>query len=320
MARIIFSLSGEGRGHATRVRTLIEHLRPQHEITVLAPGDAFGFLAPLYARDSVCVRPMPGLRFRYRDSGHLDFLRTAAGAAGYCEHGHFAVPECQGNRLGRAVGVAAGWGKRAGLRQVEHWFEERLGGWLRAIHPFDILRQIRQFTERQLAVATALSRLGGSARPPTIVCSHTHEVAAVGVGPVHASLHAATGATYANTGAWSSRFRLKRSGDTRVEWLEVGAQQEVRPRLALVPAIVRDRPLLSRLLTPFAGQDPPAESRHLDSFRGNSESPRVRRGLRRGSIREPWVQAWRRRRYHEAKATTPPLATSGQARDSGMAR
>ncbi|MBE7503244.1 MAG: hypothetical protein HS113_23745 [Verrucomicrobiales bacterium] len=207
-----------------------------------------------------------------RDWGHhLRILRYHwdAGRGLYCEHGHFAVPECHGNRLGRAVGVAAGWGKRAGLRQVEHWFEERLGGWLRAIHPFDILRQIRQFTERQLAVATALSRLGGSARPPTIVCSHTHEVAAVGVGPVHASLHAATGATYANTGAWSSRFRLKRSGDTRVEWLEVGAHHEVRPRLALVPAIVRARPLLSRLLTPFAGKDPQAESRHLDSYRNS---------------------------------------------------
>lgn len=83
MARIIFSLSGEGRGHATRVRTLIEQLRPQHEITVLAPGDAFEFLAPLYEKASVGVRLMPGLRFRYRDSGRLDFMRTAAGAARY---------------------------------------------------------------------------------------------------------------------------------------------------------------------------------------------------------------------------------------------
>jgi len=174
-----------------------------------------------------------------RDWGdHLQILRYYwnSGRGLYFEHGHFAVPECHGNRFGRAVGVAAGFGKRAGWRQIEHWFEERLGGWLRRIHPFDVVRQVRQFAERQLAVATALSRLGGSARRPTIICSHTHEVAAVGSGPVHAFLHAATGATYANTGAWSSRFRLRRSGDTRVEWLEVSATNRVRPRLAVVPA------------------------------------------------------------------------------------
>jgi len=170
----------------------------------------------------------------------------------YSEHGHFAVPECHGNRFGRAVGMAAGLGKRVGLRQIEHWFEERLGGWLRAIHPFDILRQIRQFAERQLAVATALSQLGGSARNPTIICSHTHEVAAVARGPVHAFLQAATGATYANTGAWSSRFRLKRSGETRVEWLEVEAPNHVRPRLAVVPAARADRPPPSGTVPPPA--------------------------------------------------------------------
>lgn len=183
-----------------------------------------------------------------RDWGeHLQILRYCWNPERglYSEHGHFAVPECHGNRLGRAVGMAAGLGKRVGLRQIEHWFEERLGGWLRAIHPFDVVRQIRQFAERQLAVATALRDLGGGACPPTIICSHTHEVAAVAQGPVHAFLQAATGATYANTGAWSSRFRLKRSGETRVEWLEVDAPNHVRPRLAVVPAARTARPLPS---------------------------------------------------------------------------
>jgi uncharacterized protein (TIGR00661 family) len=86
MARIIFSLSGEGRGHATRVRTLIEQLRGEHQITVLAPGDAREFLAPLYDQTEVRVREIPGLRFRYHESGRLDFLRTAAGAARYLRH------------------------------------------------------------------------------------------------------------------------------------------------------------------------------------------------------------------------------------------
>lgn len=83
MPHIIVSLSGEGRGHATRVRTLVEQLRQEHEITVLAPGDAFTFLAPLYEDSDVRVREIPGLRFRYRESGRLDALGTATGAAGY---------------------------------------------------------------------------------------------------------------------------------------------------------------------------------------------------------------------------------------------
>ncbi|MHB9007132.1 MAG: hypothetical protein ACYDC1_09375 [Limisphaerales bacterium] len=120
-----------------------------------------------------------------------------------------------------------------GWRQIEHWFEGYLGGWLRAIHPFDSLRQIGLFTERQLAVATALRRLGGGPPNPLIVCSHTHEVAAVGQGPVHAFVHQATGATYANTGAWSSRFRLQRSGSTRVEWLEFDELNQAKPRVAV---------------------------------------------------------------------------------------
>ncbi len=174
-----------------------------------------------------------------RDWGeHLRILRYHwdSGRGLYFEHGHFAVPECHGNRLGRAVGLAAGLGKRIGLRRIEHWFEEKLGGLVRRIHPFDTVRQIRQFAERQLAVATALTRLGGSPRRPTIICSHTHEAVAVGCGPVHTFVRAATGATYANTGAWSSRIRLRRAGDKRVEWLEVSATNDVRTRLALVPA------------------------------------------------------------------------------------
>lgn len=150
----------------------------------------------------------------------------------YCEHGHFAIPACHGHRLGRAVSVAAGWTKRLGLRQIEHWFEEHLAGWLRAIHPFDALREFGHFAERQLAVATALVRLGGAARRPLLVCSHTHEPAAVGEGPIHAVVQQATGATYANTGAWSSRSRLKRAGDRQVEWLEISATGRATVRTA----------------------------------------------------------------------------------------
>jgi len=80
MPRIILSLSGEGRGHATRVRTLVEQLRKEHQVTVLAPGDAFAFLAPLYRDSDVRIREISGLRFRYRSDGRLDSVSTACGA------------------------------------------------------------------------------------------------------------------------------------------------------------------------------------------------------------------------------------------------
>ncbi len=66
MARIVYSLAGEGRGHATRVRAVVEHLRHAHEFTLLAPSVAYDFLAGVYAGTEVQVRRIPGLLFHYR--------------------------------------------------------------------------------------------------------------------------------------------------------------------------------------------------------------------------------------------------------------
>lgn len=77
MAKLFISLSGEGRGHATRVRALVEVLAPEHEIHVFAPGDAHAFLGPLYAGTSVRVHELPGLRFGYDASERLNYLQTA---------------------------------------------------------------------------------------------------------------------------------------------------------------------------------------------------------------------------------------------------
>jgi len=83
MAKIVFSLSGEGRGHATRVRTVVEALRCDHSIAILAPGDAYDFLAPLYADTEIEVRRIPGMRFHYDARRRLDFSRTTRGALTY---------------------------------------------------------------------------------------------------------------------------------------------------------------------------------------------------------------------------------------------
>jgi uncharacterized protein (TIGR00661 family) len=84
MARIFYSLAGEGRGHAARVHTLLQHLRHEHEIVVFAPDDAFEFLTKLYPAggSDVDICRIPGLRFRYRGR-QIDFRRTALDASRY---------------------------------------------------------------------------------------------------------------------------------------------------------------------------------------------------------------------------------------------
>lgn len=76
-------MSGEGRGHATRVRAVTEALRAQHEVRLFAPGDAHALLSPLYAGTDVRVDPIPGLRFSYKASHRLDYSRTAVAAWRY---------------------------------------------------------------------------------------------------------------------------------------------------------------------------------------------------------------------------------------------
>jgi uncharacterized protein (TIGR00661 family) len=83
MATIFYSCAGEGRGHATRVRTVVEHLRAEHRIVVFAPGDAYAMLAPLYAGSEVRVVEIPGLHFAYSAKNAVSPWRTARAALGY---------------------------------------------------------------------------------------------------------------------------------------------------------------------------------------------------------------------------------------------
>lgn len=77
MAKIFYSMAGEGRGHAVRVRTLVEHLRQEHELHLFAPDDAFDFLQRFYGPESpnpsVRLVRIPGLRFKYT-GGKLNLL------------------------------------------------------------------------------------------------------------------------------------------------------------------------------------------------------------------------------------------------------
>jgi len=83
MAKLFFSLAGEGRGHATRVGAMVEQLRRQHRVTLFASGCAFDMLAARYATAAqVEVRRIPGLRFAYR-RGRLDYWKSLWQSAPY---------------------------------------------------------------------------------------------------------------------------------------------------------------------------------------------------------------------------------------------
>ncbi len=144
----------------------------------------------------------------------------------YFEHGHAAIPACGPGGIGWLVSTAAGWLKRCGLRRIEHWFEEDLGGLLHALHPFGKVRETTRIASRLLAVASWLRTAHPGAPAPLLICGHTHEPAHVGEGPVHALLQTALGAAYGNCGAWSSR--LRRAGAHRGEWLVIAADNSAR--------------------------------------------------------------------------------------------
>ncbi len=164
----------------------------------------------------------------------------------YFEHGHFAMPECHGSSFGRRVSTLAGWLKRCGLRRIEHWVEDDLGGLLGALYPSGTVRETRRFLERFFAVAVLLQRLGEASRPPTILAGHTHQPTEPGTGPVHELLVRATGARYVNVGAWSNRHRRNTDGDLQSEWLEITAAGVPHLRRVTHPAPAgADRPAAS---------------------------------------------------------------------------
>jgi len=76
MARIIYSVTGEGRGHAARTRALVEVLRERHTIQIHATGQALEMLDPMYAGTEIAVRPLTGLRFRYHPDRKVDYVST----------------------------------------------------------------------------------------------------------------------------------------------------------------------------------------------------------------------------------------------------
>lgn len=86
MATIFYGLSGEGRGHATRARTLVEGLRKRHKVVVFAPDLAFALLEPVFRDTDVRVEKLEGLQFSYDRHGRVRLLGTLTRNVSYLRH------------------------------------------------------------------------------------------------------------------------------------------------------------------------------------------------------------------------------------------
>lgn len=155
--------------------------------------------------------------------GNVEFVRYHWNVQSniYFEHGHFGIPSCHGSDLGRGLSILAGWMKWIGVTGIEGFFEDRLGGWMRKIFPWDVVASHKYFIDRTVAVGDALISLAGARPGFHLVCSHTHEIACHRSGPVDYFLRAFVGGCYTNTGAWSSRLRSWLGAEHTVDWVEI---------------------------------------------------------------------------------------------------
>jgi uncharacterized protein (TIGR00661 family) len=86
MATIFYSVGGEGRGHATRVRAVVEDLRREHAVFIYAPAHAYELLEPAYRYTEVEVRRIPGIISHYSLKKQLNYLKTGWHGIRYAAH------------------------------------------------------------------------------------------------------------------------------------------------------------------------------------------------------------------------------------------
>lgn len=83
MARIVFSVSSAGLGHASRAVALIPPLAAAHEVKVCANHEALDFMKRALAGQRragrITFHKIPTLKYQYRPNGSLDLVRTIGG-------------------------------------------------------------------------------------------------------------------------------------------------------------------------------------------------------------------------------------------------
>ncbi|MBL8892152.1 MAG: hypothetical protein JNL67_19410 [Planctomycetaceae bacterium] len=80
MARVVISFSGEGRGHAARVLSLIQALRTS-QLYILCPQNMLQFMEESTQNEPhVQLLAIPSLNFRYDANGRLSYVRSCFSA------------------------------------------------------------------------------------------------------------------------------------------------------------------------------------------------------------------------------------------------
>ncbi|MBN2459576.1 hypothetical protein JXB28_04800 [Candidatus Woesearchaeota archaeon] len=79
MAKIIYSLAQNGRGHASRGYEVIRRLAEKnHQVLVLTGGDTYNPLEKaLDKMKNVSIKKLPGLQFIYKENGKIDYWKTS---------------------------------------------------------------------------------------------------------------------------------------------------------------------------------------------------------------------------------------------------
>lgn len=76
MATLFYSVAGEGLGHATRAKGVIDALSKKHRVIVFSFHQGYEFLREIYAETDVEVIEIPGLKLCYTRSGKLHYWLT----------------------------------------------------------------------------------------------------------------------------------------------------------------------------------------------------------------------------------------------------
>lgn len=116
--RIAWGVMGYGRGHATRVRSVLRGILEHHDVTIFAGGDAYPVLAPL----APTVR-IPTLGYAYGRDGDVSvagsFARNAAGVSDLLLGGHgldSTVRELRARGIDLVISDSEAWTHRAAER------------------------------------------------------------------------------------------------------------------------------------------------------------------------------------------------------------
>ncbi len=76
MAKLCFSVAGEGRGHASRASALLRKLTVNYEVIVFASGQAYKMLKPLERHLPVQVHALEALAHAYQSCGTVHVAKT----------------------------------------------------------------------------------------------------------------------------------------------------------------------------------------------------------------------------------------------------